>query len=131
MNLQLKNGDLLNAQQEISNLIPSIKSLKLKFYLTDLFEKTNYSLKAFTKLKDELIKEKGIPTEDGGVKLNQFKEGITPETATEADLTDEFKEYIELLGQDVEITFASIPIDLFDLIESEKTYPTLVKFIKL
>lgn len=131
MILQLKNGDLLNAQSEINSLLPKIKSLKLKFYLIDLLEKSNDSLKAFTKLKDELIKEKGEPIEGGGFKLNQFKEGIIPENATEDDLTDAFKEYIELLNQEVSITFASIPIDLFESVESDTNYPTLLKFVKL
>lgn len=131
MNLTLKNGDLLNLQQEINNLIPGIKSLKLKFYLTDLFEKSSNSLKTFNKLKEELIKEKGEEVEGGGYKLNQFKPGVDQATATEEDLTDEFKDYLELLSQDVDITFASIPVDLFESIETDVNYPTLIKFVKL
>ena len=131
MNLTLKNADLLNLQHEINQLVPSVKSLKLKFYLTDLFEKSKISLKAFEKLKEELIKEKGEPQEGGGFVLKQFKEGFTAENATEEAVTDEFKEYVDLLSQEVDITFASIPIELFEGIDSDAIYQTLLKFVKL
>ena len=147
MNLQLKNADLLNVQQEINSLLsskikirlddgsileqPVVKSLKLKFYLIDLLQKTTDLLKPFNSLKDELIKEKGTPIENGGFKLNQFKEGADLNAITENDLTDEFKDYLELANQTVDITFASIPVELFEAVETENVYPTLLKFVKL
>ena len=132
MTLELTNNQLNGLQQEINSalpLIPKEGGQPLKFHLTMLFEKAAEALKPFNKLKEEFIKEKGIKQEDGGYSLQQLKEPTLP--PTDDNITEEFKEFLELLNQKVEITFKMIPISYFEKLNSEAIYQILPKFVEL
>jgi hypothetical protein len=132
MNLELTNNELLMLQEEIKDALPKINKeggQPLKFLLTTLFEKANDSLKPFNKLKEEFIKEKGTPTENGGYSLKQLKDNTLP--PSEENTTDEFKEFLELLNQKTDITFKQISLIFFEKLSSESIYSILPKFVEL
>jgi hypothetical protein len=132
MNIELTNSELTTLLQEINGAIPQISKeggQPLKFNLAVLFQKATDALKPFEKLKEEFIKEKGTSTEDGGYTLKQLKYETLP--PSDNNFTDEFKEFLELLNQKVEITFKKIPVSYFEKLNSEAVYPILSKFVEL
>lgn len=132
MKLELTNNELTSLLQEINGAIPQISKeggQPLKFTLTVLFQKTQDALKPFEKLKEEFIKEKGIPSDNGGYSLKQLKDESLP--PTDDNLTDDFKEFLELLNQKTEITFKMIPVSYFEKLNSDAVYPILSKFVEL
>ena len=132
MELTIKNGDLLTLQSEINSVLPKTKNTVLKFYLTALFEKSNDALKPFNKLKEEFIKEYGTNDGQGNISIKQFNsDNIDPRFATESDLTEEFKKYLELINQETTISYKTIPVKEFEKIESDDVYVVLNKFVNL
>jgi len=132
MNLELTNNELASLQQEINDALPKIikeGGQPLKFHLTVLFTKVEEALKPFNKLKEEFLKEKATQKEDGSYSIRQLKDEKLP--PSEDNITDEFKEFLELLNQKVEITFKMIPISYFEKLESETIYTILPKFVEL
>ena len=132
MKLELTNNELTSLLQEINGAIPQISKeggQPLKFTLTVLFQKATDALKPFDKLKEEFIKEKGIPSDNGGYSLKQLKDESLP--PTDDNLTDNFKEFLELLNQKTEITFKMIPVSYFEKLNSDAVYPILSKFVEL
>lgn len=132
MKLELTNNELTTLLQEINSAIPLISKVggqPLKFNLAVLFQKASEALKPFDKLKEEFLKEKGTPTENGGYTLKQLIYETLP--PTDDNFTEEFKEFLELLNQKVDITFKMIPISYFETLHSESVYPVLSKFVEL
>ena len=131
MKVTLTNGALLNLQKEINDIISSTDDSVLKFYLISIHEATLTLLKAFNTVRDELLNAKATKDESGNFILKQINDDIDPALATEADFTDEYKEYLELLALEVEVTATSIPIKQFSEFKSKTVYPLLAKFVKL
>lgn len=131
MQLTLTNGEALTLQAEINNVLQLTTKTVVRFYLTNLFEKAASALKAFNKVKEELIKDKATKDDEGNMVIKQYKDGVDPEKATEDDLTDGFKEYLDLLKLEISITYKPIPVELFVDIDSAAVYPILTKFIDL
>ena len=130
MTLTLTNRELEVLIDEINDAVSKVEKeggQPLKFHLVSIFEKTTTALKPFYKLKEELVKEKGIATENGGFTLQQLKDNTLP--STDDNLTDEFKEYVDLLKQEVDITFKMIPISYLDKLTSDGVYSILPKFV--
>ena len=131
MQITLTNGEILTLQAEINTVLQITKKTVARFYLTSLFEKTTDALKPFTKVKEDLIKEKATKDDEGNMVIKQYKEGVDPKNATEADLTEGFKEYLELLKLDATLEVKPIPVSNFEGLESDAIFPILTKFIEL
>ena len=131
MQLTLTNGEALTLQAEINNMLQLTTETVVRFYLTNLFEKATSALKAFNKVKEELIKNKATKDEDGNMVIKQYNDGVDPQKATDDDLTEGFKEYLELLKLEISITYKPIPVEHFAKIQSKDVYPILTKFIDL
>jgi hypothetical protein len=132
MKLELTNSELTTLLQEINGALPQISKeggQPLKFHLAVLFQKATDVLKPFEKLKEEFIKEKGEPSDNGGYSLKQLKDETLP--PSDDNFTDDFKEFLELLNQKVEISFKMIPVSYFEKLNSESIYPVLSKFVEL
>jgi len=130
--MELTNNELSILVEEINDAIGKISKeggQPLKFNLTVLFEKALEGIKPFNKLKEEFLKEKGTPGENGTYYIPQVIDKDKP--ITEDNLTTEFKEFLDLLNQKVEITFKMIPVSYFEKLNSDKLYPILSKFVEL
>ena len=132
MTIELTNNELSILVEEINNALPNIDKnggQPLKFNLTVLFEKVNEALIPFNKLKDDFIKENGIKQENGNYTIKKLINENLPDN--EDNITEEFKEFLTLINQKVQISFKPIPIIYFEKLNSELIYPILSKFVEL
>ncbi|MBK0380930.1 hypothetical protein [Mucilaginibacter segetis] len=121
----LKVYEAINLEAEILDILKLKAPIKLKFTLTDLLLKTQYSLAAAKQLLSALFEKYGeIDESNPAISiLPQFIEGTSKKT-------DSFLEYEAINNCEIEIQYKYIDLDLFENIESDNNYPILFRLIK-
>jgi hypothetical protein len=103
-------NNLLLAEQELAELLKQDIDYPQKLPLLDLEDVLTESLKNFNKVREDLLKEHGKPSEDGSgtitIEIFQDKE--------KTKVTDEYKAYQDglnkLVVQEKSITFTPVPL---------------------
>jgi len=132
--MTLKIQELLQLQAEASYVslnLPSEGTLVLSLYLGCILDDIKSKLKPFEEVKDKFLKEKAVLQDDGSYTIKQFRNEVEDLKATYEDLTEEFKEYLELLNEELDITIKQIPIKHFEVVSSiAGSFKMLHKLVK-
>lgn len=128
--IKIKNGELINLQYEISDVITKSKSFVSKFHINTLLEQISPSLKTYNKVHEELVKKYGTEGENGNVQVQEFVDSNAEEKIQTEEFKSFYKEYVDILNQEVDIQYTPLKIDTFKDLDTDKFYPVLFKFIK-
>lgn len=116
--MKIKLGQLLQIEQEVSQILQQKVNLTQKYKLGKLLKEATKEREEFAKVRDEAIKEYGSKTKSG-------QHEIKPGTKKFAEFE---KQINSLLTEDVEVSSGKFPLSIFDNVETEDYYPFFMEF---
>jgi|SRR4051812_40747026 len=121
--VEIKMSDAFDLQTDLADILKRKSNMKLKLELTDILLQVKSQTTPANDLLQELFRDHGV-TDDltRQLILPRFVDGTKQET-------EAFKEYKTLQDQAVELECPLITMELLEKIESDSSYPALVKLI--
>jgi hypothetical protein len=124
--VEIKMAEAFELQAELTDLLRRKSSMKLKLPLTEILLKIKSRTEPANNLMQELFRDHGEEIGEGAQKqlvLKRYANG------SGGDETEHYKDYMALNEQKIEFDSPMIDMDLLEIVESDASYPVLVKII--
>ena len=139
-NLEAELNGVTNQQNgEVTSkgLLAEKIKMTTKYWLNDLVKKVVTEKEACEALKQELIKKHGEADEQGNVSIPMYvnimtdEEGQTVSREINPKFVEFQNEFNAVLNEDKELEYKGFTLEEFENVESEGTYDTFFKLIKV
>jgi hypothetical protein len=124
--VEMKMSEAMELQAELTDLLKRKSSMKLKLELTEIQLKLKARTEPAAGLLQQIFDQHGEDIEQNGQRQKMIRRYVNGPGSEE---TEHFKDFTTINEQIVDFECPPITIELLEKVESDASYPSLIKLI--